>query len=359
MATRSAPPGDGARGGPGSGGQVDGDRQVGRVGFAADRGQHGVALQHEHRAAQHVHDHLADVGHARAAHHQVGHPVVGLGGAFHRVAARPDHLVGGAQLLQGGAGLGEQPGVVDRHRRVGGQRAEQRHLLLGERVVAAVRGEQHPDRPGAQPHRHPEDGDQPLFGDRGVDLGGVPELVVRQVGAGGVGHPGLGDQPAEPGSQRQPQCPERRRHRPVGDPHIGVAALLVVEGHIRHVGVQQPPRPPHDGLQHRIQVPQPGQVAGGLEQRRQLGFAACPAFQGGPDLQGDPFAPLELFQGLRARPGCPRLQHGGFELDRRSLTSQQLQEELQAHARQDQPAVHPPSMVRCEPVIIAACGVHR
>ncbi len=120
------------------------------------------------------------------------------------------------------------------------------------------------------------------------------EAVVLEVVVGDVGPGGLGDESAEPLAHAEPQLLEAGGDGPLGDPHVGVAALGVVEAEVGDVRAEQGAGALHDGAQHGVQVPQPGQVVGGLEERGQLGLAAAPSLQLGADPQGEQ---LGLFEG--------------------------------------------------------------
>ncbi|AXO37616.1 basic proline-rich protein precursor [Micromonospora sp. B006] len=293
----------------------------------ADPGQPpALGVQRQQRPAEHLGDRRGHVLHPAAAHHQRGHPVVRGGGALHRAAVRPDRAVRRRQLRQRRPRLGEQSRGVDRHRRVRRERHQQRHLLPGERPGRAVRRVQHADHAGAQPQRHAQDGHQALLAHPAVDLPGVPEPLVLLVVRGDVRRAGLRDQAAQSVAQLQPQPLEPGRDRAVGHPHVGVAALLVVERHVRHVGAEQDPRPVHDRAQHVVQVAQPGQVARGVVQAGQLGLPAAPAGQQRPHPQRHHLRLLQLGQPLGGQPGGARGDERALELDRGCLARQQLQE---------------------------------
>ena len=170
-----------------------------------------VRVEDDERAAEDVDHHRGDVLHPAAADDERGHAVVGLRRPLHRRGARLDELVRGAQLLERGPRLLQQAGVVERHRRVRGERPEQRHLLLRERPGAAVGREQDADHARAEPHRDAEDRDQPFLAHRGVDVAVVVEALVVEVVGAVVRRAGHGHQAAEPGAHRQPQRPERAR----------------------------------------------------------------------------------------------------------------------------------------------------
>ena len=129
-----------------------GSRRAGPV-----AGEHpAIGVQDEQGAAEDVADRGGDVLHPAAAQHQVGQPVVRRRRPLHRRAVRADQPVGGVQLLQRGPGLLQQPGVVDGHRRVRGERGQQRHLVVDERPLAPVGRHQHADhrrRPAAAARR--------------------------------------------------------------------------------------------------------------------------------------------------------------------------------------------------------------
>ena len=135
--------------------------------------------------------------------------------------------------------------------------------------------------------RRPADRDEPLLADGGVDLGGVPVALVGGVVGRPVGPPGLGHEPAEPGPGGQPQRLEPGGDGAGGGAHVGVAALRVGQREVGDVGGQQGAGPAHDGVEHAAGVGARGEVAGGVDQRRQLGLAAAARVDPGPDGQGE------------------------------------------------------------------------
>ena len=222
---------------------------------------------------QHPGDGRRDVRQVAAAQHQVGQPVVGVLGAFHRLGVRADRRVGLVELGDGPARLVEQVRAVQGDRRVVGQRRQQRHLVGGELTRRAVGGEEHAEHLRADRQRHAEDRGQALVLDAGVDVPRVLEPVVVEVVGRRVRPRGLRDQPAEALPHAEHDLLELRRHRPVADPHVGLALGLVVEAQVRDVDVQQRPRAAHDRAQHGVRVGQSGQLARGVEQRAELGLA--------------------------------------------------------------------------------------
>ncbi len=289
---------------------------------AADRPPQVV--QHGQRAAQHVRHHGRHVLDPAAAQHQRGHPVVRHGGPLDRLAVLTRRPVRARQLLQRVPGLLQQPGVVDRDGGVRGQARQQRHLLLVERPRAAVGRHEHADHPLPQPQRHPQDGDQALLGHRLVDVLLVTEPGVGEVVGRRVRRRRLRHQPAEARPHGQPQRPELGRDRPVGDPHVGVAPLGIVQRHVRDVRGQQLPGPVHDGLKDGVQVPQRGQVAGRVVERRQLGLAPGAPLEQVAYLERLDLGLLQLLDRRRVRPGRPGPDDRPLELDRRRLPRQQL-----------------------------------
>lgn len=170
---------------------------------------------------------------------QLGQPVVDVRGPLDDPAAVPDDLVGPLQVRQRLPGLGEQVRGVDGGCREGRERAEQRDLLPFEDPCAAVCGEQHPDHVRAEHEGHAEDRHQPLVPYARVDRQGVAEAVVPEVVVGDVGPGRLGDESAEPLPHAQSQLLEARRHRALGDPHVGVALGWVVQTEVGDVRAQQ------------------------------------------------------------------------------------------------------------------------
>jgi hypothetical protein len=108
-------------------------------------------------------------------------------------------------------------------------------------------------------------------------------------------------------AELQSQPLEEHRHRPVGDPHVGVPGLLVGEREIRGVRAEQHPGAADDGVQHVVQIAGGGQIARRVEERGELELAAPVLAQGTPDPQGGGGGPLHLRQIARGHPGGPRL----------------------------------------------------
>ena len=109
------------------------------------------------------------LGHAAAAQHQFGEPVVGQDGEFDVPALLAQRRVRVLQSDQRLPGFGEQPGVVQGDRGVGGERGQQGDLIAGEGPLVAVGGEQHADHLGTAFERDAEDRHQTLGVHGGVD----------------------------------------------------------------------------------------------------------------------------------------------------------------------------------------------
>ncbi|CAM5646120.1 hypothetical protein SALBM311S_07539 [Streptomyces alboniger] len=222
-----------------------------------------------------------------AAQDEFGEPVVDVRGSLDDPAAVPDDLVGALQVAECGAGLGEEVRGVDGGRGQRREGSEQSDLLPLEDPGPPVRREQDSDHMGPERQRHPEDGDQALVAHARVDDEGVLEAVVLEVVVGDVRPGRLGDEAAEPLPHPQAQLLEAGRDRAFGDPHVGVTTRRVVETEVRHVRAQQRAGALHDRRQDRVQVAQPGQVVGRLEERGQLGLPSAPALQLRADAQGE------------------------------------------------------------------------
>ncbi len=244
-------------------------------------------------AVQHLGDGGGHVVHPAAAQDQFGQPVVDVGGALDDGAAVLDDLVGPLQAAEGLAGLGEQVGRVDGGRGERREGAEQGDLLPLEHAGAAVGGEQHPDDMVSERQGHPEDRDEPFVAHPAVDGVGVLEAVVAEVVVRDVRPGGLGDEAAESLAHAEAQLLEAGRHRALGDPHVGVAPLRVVEAEVGDVGAEQGAGALHDRAQHGVQVAQPGEVVGGLEQGGQLGLPAAAPLDLGAHAQGEQLGPLQ------------------------------------------------------------------
>jgi hypothetical protein len=261
------------------------------------------------RAVENLGDGGGHVVHPAAAQDELGEPVVHDGGALDDAAAVPDDLVGPLQVGEGRPGLGEQVGGVDGGRGEGGEGAEQGDLLALEDPGAAVRGEQHADDVVSEHQRDAEDGHEPLVPHARVDGAGVLEAVVLEVVVGDVGARGLRDQAAEALPHAEPQLLEPGRDRALGDPHVGVASRRVVQAEVGDIRAQQRPGSLHDRLEYGVEVAQPGEVVGGLEQGGQLGLASAPSLQLRAHAQGERLGPLERGDPLRGPSFGAREQH--------------------------------------------------
>ena len=298
-----------------------------------------VGVQHQQRAAEHVGHRGGDVLHAAAAQHQVGHPVVRRGGPLHRrrCARRIDRLAvvsssSAARVSCSSRALSIATAAC------AASDAEQRHLVPGERPVAAVGGEQHADHPRAEPQRHAEDRDQPLLADRRVDLAGVLEPGVRRSSwrsrtAWRSARPARRARPPSAAaaagtwprpSRRSPACRCRRAPRRCS---VRYATSVPSSCRARRTIASQ----------HRVQVPQRGEVAGGVEQRGQLRLAPPPALQQRPHLQREHLGPLQLVDLGRRRPAA-RAPPAAARTRPRRPRGQQLEESAAAMA---------PSCARC------------
>ena len=242
-----------------------------------------------------------------------------------------------------------------------------------------VGGVQHADDLGARAiSGTPRMATRPSSRDAAVDLLGVPEAGVGEVAGGGVRRGGLGDQAAEPGAHRQPERLEARGDRAVGDPHVGVAAAVVVERQVGDVGAEQLPGPPDDRGEHRVDPAQRGEVAGGVEQRGQLRLPPPAGRERLADLQGEQLEPARARRARRRpRPAARARTQRPLVLDRRGVLEQQV-EVLAAAATAAGPrpvrqrrvtpgilavgtqcALQPPSITSELPVTEVAAGEHR
>ena len=231
--------------------------------------------------------HVTDLDDPAAVEQHVGEQVVCVGGALGRLRARPELGVGLVRRGNGSAGLLEEAGVLQGDRGVRGERGQQRHLARREGPDRAVHREQRTDDLALDGERHPEDGADLLALDGGVDVVAVHEPLVGLVVLGEVRRSRLRHQPEQPGAEWQPQLAELGGERTVGHLHVRRPLQLVVEREVGHVGVQQLPRPPDDGGQDRVEVPDRGEVASGLEERGQLGLPAALALHLLVDPQGE------------------------------------------------------------------------
>jgi hypothetical protein len=145
-----------------------------------------VRVQHDDPAGEQLAEHRRDVVHAAAVQHHPHEPVVrgrGLG----------DVLVRGGQGDQRRGRRRLPARLHQRHGRQRGQRPEQRHLVPAEWPGGAVGHEEHADEAAADQQGRTADRDQALLADRRVDLGRVPEALVRGVVGAPVRAVGLGN----------------------------------------------------------------------------------------------------------------------------------------------------------------------
>ena len=97
----------------------------------------------------------------------------------------------------------------------------------------------------------------------------------------------LGDEPAEAGAEVEAHDLELGRDRPGGGPHVGVAALVVVEREVGDVGAHEGPGPPDDRVEDDRGVAHRGQLAGGVDERGELLLATALHVEGAADAHGE------------------------------------------------------------------------
>ena len=222
----------------------------------------------------------------------LGEPVMGSGGSLDRGGAGSQQLVRLVGHGNGGAGLLEQAGVLDRDRRMGGKRGQQRDLARREGTHRPVDGEQRADHLVLDEERHPEDRADLLAGDGCVDevavhKAGVGLVVVREIRRARLRH-----EPKQPRPERQAQGSKLGGQSPIGDLHVGRALGLIVEREVGHVRPQQGARAAHDRGKHGVEIADRGQVVGRVIERGQLGFPGAVRGQLVPQPHG---------QGMRLR----------------------------------------------------------
>ena len=133
-------------------------------------------------------------------------------------------------------------------------------------------------------------------------------------------------------------------------------------------------------VQHGVDVAQGREVAGRVEQRRQLGLPAAAGGEGRPDPQGEQLDPLELGELVAVGAGRPGPDQRPLELDRGGVPSSSSKNSAARPAGVPSPpvagpaaagsraaacrsraqcALHPPSITSEVPVTDAAAGEHR
>ena len=141
-------------------------------------------------------------------------------------------------------------------------------------------------------------------------VGRAVEPLVAEVVDGGDRDPLLRDQSTEARPQRQAHRLEFGGHRPVGDPHVGIAALVVVQAQVGDVPTQQRAGAPDDGGQHLVDAGQRGEVGGRLEQRGQFGLPPAVRRQLLANAERDPFGPIQRLD-VRGRQPAARASTTG------------------------------------------------
>ena len=180
------------------------------------RGHPSLLVQHGDGAAECLGDRGRDVLDPAAPQHDVDEPVVGTGRPLDRRGVGAQLAAGRRQLVERGAGLLEEAGVVQGDRRVRRQRPEQGHLRAVEGPLRPVGGEQDADDLRPTDQRDAEDGDEPFLADAVVDLVRVPEAGVGEVArpsrtAPTSGRPGRrGRRPWAAGGPGSARTPSRR-----------------------------------------------------------------------------------------------------------------------------------------------------
>lgn len=307
-----------------------------------------------------------------APQHQLGQPVVDVGGPLDDPAAVADDLVGLLQVRQCLAGLGEQVRGVDGGGSEGCERAEQRDLFPLEDPRPAVGREQDADDVRPEHEGHAEDRHQALVPYTRVDGRGVLEAVVLEVVVGDVGAGGLGDESAEALPHAEPQLLEARRDRSLGDPHVRVALGRVVQAQVRDVRAQQGAGALHDRLEHGVEVAQPRQVVGRLEERGQLGLASATSLHLRAHTQREELGALQSGDPVGRQPVRAGEQHRLLVRVGGRAPGQQLQERrlgarlgalgglqlIARHVHQDYPSHRQPDQP-CGQLVLSARSSHR
>ena len=289
------------------------------------REQAPLVVVHRELAAEHLGQHVTDLDDPTAVQQHVGEQVVRLRGALGRLRARPELGVGLVRRGNGSACLLEEASVLQGDRSVRGEGGQQRHLARGEGPNRAVHREQRTDDLALDGERHPEDGADLLALHGGVDVVAVHEPLVGLVVLREVRRSRLRHQPEQPGAEWQPQLAELGGERTVGHLHVRRPLQLVVEREVGHVGVQQLPRPPDDGGQDRVEVPDRREVTSGLEQRGQLGLPAALALRLLMDPQGECMLLAQRSQLLGSAPRDLRLGDHQVEVLPRRPSKQHLE----------------------------------
>jgi len=129
------PTGGGVGQGPGLGERVREGTVLGaRRGVTRLAPSHSAVVEHDGPATQQVDEGLGDVVRPTAGEDEVGEPVVGGGGPLDPGGVAAHGLVRRGQGRERLLGLRQRTHLHDRDRGEGGEGAEQRHLVVGERA---------------------------------------------------------------------------------------------------------------------------------------------------------------------------------------------------------------------------------
>jgi hypothetical protein len=198
-----------------------------------------VGVEDRHPAPQGLPERGGDRGGVPAPQDERGQVGVDAAGPFHGLDVPGQLPVRAAGLLGGLLRAGEQAGGLQDDRGVVGERRQQRDLLRRERVLDAVRGEQHADHLVAGEEGDAEQGDQALRGHGRVDLGVVRGLRHAGVAGRPAGLPPFHHQARQPHAGRDAQPEERRGHGAQRRAHPQFPGAHVELRQVGHVGADE------------------------------------------------------------------------------------------------------------------------
>ncbi|SCD59167.1 hypothetical protein GA0115250_114713 [Streptomyces sp. BvitLS-983] len=281
--------GEAGGGRAGVGGQGGGEGL--RGGLGGPRGQGGVVgVEDGDAGAEGVAERVGDGVEAGAAEDDVGEPLVEGDGAAVGLGAA-------AQFGGGALVAVEEFGVVQGEGGVCGERGEQRRLVVGPGAGDALGDEEDADGLLADAERDAEDAAELFARRRGVDGGGVGEVVVVEVVGAPVGLSGTDDEAAEADATGEFDAAQGGADGAVDD-FDAQGRVVLGEHDVREVGAEQAAGLGGDLVEDVLGCVQGGEAAGQVVEDGGLGGLPGAGLQEGVDVQGAPCLGLDGRVGL-------------------------------------------------------------
>ena len=244
------------------------------------------------RAAEHFGDGGGHVVDAAAAQHEFGEPVVDVGGALDdALRSRIISLAVASSARAARVSASRRAVSMATAAWAANEPSSATCSRSKTRARRSAREQDADDVAAAEQQRHAEDRDQPLLADAASRwCGCAGSACPRSSSSVTYGRAVWATRPPSPSPMPQPQLLEAGGDRAVGDPHVGVAALGVVQGQVGDLGAEQRAGALHDRRSTASRSRSPARSCGGLEERGQLGLAAPAALQLGADPQREQLA---------------------------------------------------------------------